>query len=139
MTTPSPDTAFEAALPEPERRTHKINLGLRYGIIDGVWIGYTAEQMRAMFQAGWTARGEADAWQPIETAPRNSSRVLVAYKSEIRGWRVVEAWWRMPYEAAPLDRCWWCHDGNSTLLDKSVHGLGATHWMPLPAPPLSGE
>lgn len=75
-------------------------------------------------------------WQPIETAPRDSSKILVAYKNAFGEWRVKEAWWAMPYEDAPFDQCWWCVDGNSMLLDSSQSpGIGATHWMPLPEPP----
>lgn len=74
-------------------------------------------------------------WQPIETAPRDATSILVAYKCEIRGWRVKEAWWTTPWEGAPQEQCSWRYDGNKVLLDKSVHGLGTTHWMPLPQPP----
>ena len=75
-------------------------------------------------------------WQPIETAPRDSSRILVAYKNAYGEWRIHEAWWKLPYELAPDIQCWWCFDGDVTLLDSSIHdGLGATHWMPLPEPP----
>lgn len=80
-------------------------------------------------------------WQPIETAPRDSSRILVGYFNWEGRWVVHEAWWRMPYESAPAKSCWWCHDGDSTLLSADVHSapdgkkLGATHWMPLPSPP----
>lgn len=74
--------------------------------------------------------------RPIETAPRDSRRVLVASNHGSAGWIVREAWWRLPYDGAPDNRCWWCYDGDRTLLDSSVHnGLGATHWMPLPPPP----
>jgi hypothetical protein len=76
-------------------------------------------------------------WRAIETAPRDSSRVLIAFKSQLLTdhVRVHEAWWRMPYEAAPLDQCaWQTMDG--MVLSADVHGgLGATHWMPLPTPP----
>lgn len=75
-------------------------------------------------------------WQPIETAPRDSTRVLVFCPAKVPPAReIFEAWWAIPFEAAPLDRGWWAYDGDRTMLDASVHGLGATHWMPLPAPP----
>ncbi len=80
-------------------------------------------------------------WQPIETAPRDGTRIIVFYGSEMHAMLVREAWWKTPYEGAPLERGSWCYHwaGNSDgcLLDKSVHGIGATHWMPLPAPPTS--
>ena len=74
-------------------------------------------------------------WQPIETAPRDSRSVLVAYNNLFKEWKIYKAWWRLPYESAPDKECYWCYDGNMTLLDASVHRLGATHWMPLPEPP----
>ena len=82
------------------------------------------------------ATAKVQQWRPIETAPRNSSPVLVANKNSCGEWRVRSAWWRLPYEGAPMDRCSWCYgSANEILLDKSVHGIGATHWMPLPEPP----
>jgi hypothetical protein len=50
------------------------------------------------------------AWQPIETAPRDGTRVLV---------------WG-PHDPEP-DIWFW---------DKHTGWAGATHWMPLPAPPM---
>jgi len=77
-------------------------------------------------------------WQPIETAPRNSRRVLVAVPErpdDPDRRRVYEAWWRIPFEGAPKKRGWWCYDGKCTLLDSSVHGIGATQWIEVPTPP----
>jgi hypothetical protein len=88
-----------------------------------------------------SAAKAGEGWQPIETAPRDSRRIIVGYYNYEGVWRAHEAWWRMPYESAPRKDCWWCHDGNSTLLSADVHTspegkkLGATHWQPLPAPP----
>ena len=48
---------------------------------------------------------------------------------------VFEAWWRIPYEAAPDEQGWWCYDKDSVMLSADVHGMGATHWMPLPPSP----
>lgn len=83
----------------------------------------------AALQAG------AQGWRPIETAPRESGPVLVAYKNLCGEWRIHEAWWCTPWEGAPDKHCYWRHDGNSCMLDASVHGHGATHWQPLPPPP----
>lgn len=75
-------------------------------------------------------------WQPIETAPRDSRRVLIASKNISGEWRVREAWWRLPYEGAPDTQCWWSFDGDKMILDASIHGgIGAMHWMPLPEAP----
>lgn len=75
-------------------------------------------------------------WQPIETAPRDATRVLVFCPTNDPPAReVFEAWWAIPYESAPLDRGWWCYDGNKVMCSADVHSVGATHWMPLPDPP----
>lgn len=77
-------------------------------------------------------------WLPIEAAPRDSSRVLIARRANFANdGKVCEAWWRMPYEDAREEQCWWCYDGNGVMLDESMHGVGASHWMHLPELPES--
>jgi len=73
-------------------------------------------------------------WRDIATAPRDGTRVLVA-----SGPRVREAWWRTPWNGAPMSSCYWSHGDDLVLLDDSVHRRGATHWMPLPAQPTTQE
>ncbi len=73
-------------------------------------------------------------WQPIETAPRDGTRVLI-YQPNAPRQNVMEAYWAMPYEDAPEEQCWWnTPDGISgrgyTILSEAV-----THWQPLPPPP----
>ena len=75
-------------------------------------------------------------WQPIETAPRDSSRILVAYKDGWGEWKVHEAKWYTPWEGAPDRDCYWIHGEKYPLLDKILHKVGASHWMPLPPPPV---
>lgn len=84
-------------------------------------------------------------WQPIASAPRDSRRILVAYQSELVGWLVKEAWWRIPYEEAKPDEGYW-QTMDGALLSADVHKafkdgqpLGATHWQPLPSPPVGGR
>lgn len=78
-------------------------------------------------------------WQSIETAPRDSTHVLVYFPRPGEGRQeVMEAWWAIPYEDAPPDKGWWQTMGG-VLLSSDVHGLGATHWMPLPSPPGSAK
>lgn len=57
-------------------------------------------------------------WQPIETAPRDGTRVLA--------W---SARWQAPSTAQ-----WY---GNAWMLDSSIGQFvhQPTHWMPLPTPP----
>lgn len=70
-------------------------------------------------------------WLPIETAPKDGTRVLVYatlrgaslsgrdWKKDLGKWVVIAAW-EEEYNV------WW--DGSQCTLEP-------THWMPLPAPP----
>ena len=61
----------------------------------------------------------ADAWQPIASAPRDGTRVLLW--DRVVG--VLHAWW---------DGREWVHSWDS----EPIPGQDAlTHWQPLPAPP----
>lgn len=63
--------------------------------------------------------GAGKLWQPIETAPRDETPVLVAYRD---AWMTVAAFW-------PCNMCW-------TEITASGRKLNEpTHWMPLPEPP----
>lgn len=81
------------------------------------------------YQAG---REEAQAWQPIETAPKTAER-FHAWESYPE-WpaphgRVITAWW----QAFGDDQGW---------QNDNVHAPVAgtlTHWMPLPTPPTEGS
>lgn len=74
-------------------------------------------------------------WMPIESAPRNSSRILVGFFNSENNWIVREAWWRLPHEDALPKQCHWCYDGTGVLLDASIHSIGAKYWMPLSKAP----
>lgn len=73
-------------------------------------------------------------WQPIETAPKDSSRILIWSESPNDGSRRVHlAWWAIPYENAPESRGRWetgLYGTTHPVVPQFVHG-----WMPLPAPP----
>lgn len=58
-------------------------------------------------------------WRPIETAPRDGTRILLHRAGQGRWSTFVGAW-------SDHDRFW--HDANSLFRDP-------THWMPLPAAP----
>ena len=64
-----------------------------------------------------------DEWQPIETAPRNGREILIATRSYLGG--VVTVRWEADVPT-PTFMDW---DGDSYQ--------DATHWMPLPEPPLT--
>ena len=65
----------------------------------------------------------SEAWQPIETAPKDGTAVLV---SEGRFIHCVE--WNDEYE-------WWAVDDNK-LGPFRLRGTAPTHWQPLPPPPV---
>jgi hypothetical protein len=65
-----------------------------------------------------------EGWQPIETAPKDGTRVLVFDQY----WGVLMSYWQLQATAVnppgrEHDRWDW------------YAAPGATHWMPLPAPP----
>lgn len=65
-----------------------------------------------------------DGWQPIETAPKDGSRILISHKYGLK-----IAWWG----AAAYNRK--TKSYNSGWTDGGNYGFVATHWMPLPAAP----
>ena len=75
-------------------------------------------------------------WQPIETAPRDGTDILVMY-IHISTQCVFNAFWIKHEEGlnAPEDEGWWSYVwsevGRTLLTDKQT----PTYWMPLPQPP----
>lgn len=66
-------------------------------------------------------------WQPIETAPRNGSKILVAWKGNPR---VSVVWWNSP--AYPS----FTTGAHDTYDIPDQYGSDwFTHWMLLPNPP----
>jgi hypothetical protein len=82
-----------------------------------------------------------DEWQPIETAPKDGSAVLLW-----NGQYVNLAYWNPAYESKwdheldkPVVRGAWTDDTVKSFAYEEINEIeGPTHWMPLPAPP-SGE
>lgn len=77
-------------------------------------------------------------WQPINTAPKDGTSVLIYVPNSTRK-KVLEAYWCRPCEAATDDQCWWSSpygiDGKGyTYLQKHV-----THWMEMPDPPIEKD
>lgn len=64
-------------------------------------------------------------WQPIETAPKDGSKLL--------GWEPPDSIYTSPVLYAV---CWW--SGNGWVRDGDDFDLVVepTHWMPLPEPPV---
>lgn len=69
-------------------------------------------------------------WEKIKSAPRDGSRIVVAYISNLStgGWIVREARWSNPGN----EKGTWLVDGDQLLLDKFIHGTGAQLWQHMP-------
>jgi len=65
-------------------------------------------------------------WQPIETAPKDGTCVLLLCP---HGQYV--SWW----DTEPIE--WWMVSDNK-FEPRPIRGAAPTHWQPLPAPPGSG-
>ena len=70
-------------------------------------------------------------WQPIKTAPRDRTRVLVTWSGTYAcSHHVRVACFDFP-EPHSKKRAW-CGDGEQTFGNQLIR---PTHWMPLPEPP----
>lgn len=64
-------------------------------------------------------------WQPIETAPKDGTEILVSDSRCLDGFMQVVCW----DDDRPDNYSWATSDG------PSFHADAFTHWMPLPEPP----
>lgn len=102
------------------------------------------ERMQEAMDAYADARvREAQQWLPIDTAPKDGGTILLGYFNSHGNWRTVRGqwmsedyiaehwenpddaepgWFETAVEADDIPNCW---------------RIWPTHWMPLPAPPLS--
>ena len=69
------------------------------------------------------AREANGGWQPIETAPKDGTHIILSCKFLPNDWRIKIGGWR-------FDKNNWQLFGGSWT---------PTHWMPLPAAPTEGE
>ena len=75
-------------------------------------------------------------WQPIETAPRDGSEIIIA----TRGGYVSQAWFSEQAQAfclLPLAYLAYADPEDLPIVTPNI--VNPTHWMPLPPPPQSGE
>lgn len=86
-----------------------------------------AEQAEAKVAGLVEALRASQAWQPIETAPRDGTPVLACIENS-----VSYVAWTQNGDAKFWGRQW------AFLVDHegSVHTFNPTHWLPLPKPPL---
>mgnify|MGYP003501912451 FL=1 len=77
-------------------------------------------------------------WQPIETAPKDGTDILV-YFAPITG--RLSGWWKVSWEnlygdRTPADGSWCVDDNKHGPYPLRGYCAGDdTHWMPLPEPP----
>lgn len=67
-------------------------------------------------------------WQPIETAPKDGSRVL-AYQPDGR-WQS-----KRTCRGETIELVYWHQPGNPDSAGFWMPSIRPTHWMPLPEPP----
>ena len=73
--------------------------------------------------------GNGGGWQPIETAPKDGTYVLIATESHDGG--MTTACWDAEWSSSSG---WWLLD-NGKDPEIPLRGAEPTHWMPLPAAP----
>ena len=74
-------------------------------------------------------------WQPIETAPRDDTNVIVMYVS-IQTQCVFNAFYASLENGwDPEDEGWWSYEHNEVGRIKLDGYMTPTHWMPLPEAP----
>ena len=84
-------------------------------------------------------------WQPIETAPKDYTKIIVWYLNRNSKSRTVMARWLTDEQAAETDADgvgleggWYeCIDNWDDYTEVAIHEGEPTHWMPLPAPPMA--
>lgn len=73
-------------------------------------------------------------WQPIETAPKDGTEVLIAGGTYSDGWNT-----EIPFRGVSIAYWYRCHDAHWRGDDLQAHDEWRehkpTHWMPLPPPP----
>lgn len=76
-------------------------------------------------------------WQPIETAPKDGTDILVTVGT---GGRCHVVAWLDEHGEPSAEYGWWRVDDNKHG-PYSLRGASPTHWMPLPDPPsnVSGQ
>lgn len=81
-------------------------------------------------------------WQPIDTAPKDGSRVLIGWFDALRKWKVRAAYWDTHFntvwdyeENMPIEMPAWTDGAIESFASERITSYEPTHWMPLPQPP----
>lgn len=80
-------------------------------------------------------------WQPIETAPRDGTDILVYYEfatvpiAHIARWDDGEMWDSTGFSSQEEAAGWWSNIESFVSQHKLSGYNTPTHWMPLPEPP----
>lgn len=77
-------------------------------------------------------------WQPIETAPKDGSSVLLAVATDDGRAVAGEGWYRDNDDSDM--GWWWANESPGDYYAEAIEPRWRiTHWMPLPAPPESAS
>lgn len=66
-----------------------------------------------------------DKWQPIETAPKDGTDIILARPEDDDCWYAIAQWWVAG----------WAFMSGRVGDMPALIGFEPTHWMPLPSPP----
>ncbi|MGU7839430.1 hypothetical protein ACV22V_08190 [Burkholderia sp. AW33-5] len=97
------------------------------------------------FVAARRTTPDREAWQPIETAPKDGRTLLLGYPNACGKWRTVRGQWMSQNY---IDECWedpddvepgWFETPDNAEDPPNCWGIDPTHWMPLPAAPTSDK
>tara|TARA_R110000764_G_scaffold116029_1_gene202950 strand:- start:17863 stop:18231 length:369 start_codon:yes stop_codon:yes gene_type:complete len=79
---------------------------------------------------------KSDGWQPIETAPKDGTKVILRFKTDEGKIEVLDGWFRQ--DGTEYKNKW--ERISSSADSYSYFSFGKiTHWMPLPDTPKEGE
>lgn len=113
------------------------NMHYRNSAVNNAWTGWQARAALAQAPAA------VPQWQPIETAPKNGRKLILAYRNRADKARTVMARWLTDEEAAETDADgvgleggWYeCIDNWGEYTEVTLNEGEPTHWMLPPAPP----
>ncbi len=74
-------------------------------------------------------------WQPIKTAPKDGTNIIVGFDFA-SVWIIHAAWWdNAEWRDEADDVGWWSYTLGSVTQEKLEGARAPTHWIPLPPPP----